>query len=168
MNQGGEASCLPARVDGDVPRSNVADGLKFRRNNLPFMGDLLKDSLRILRSRDFVHSVILFGSRARGDEEPGSDIDLCVVEEPGAEVSLKERLRLETDLPGEVDLSFYGELPPNVRRRILREGEIVYTRDPLYVYELIKILDLEYPRYRDFLERYHESVMEKVRRKVET
>ncbi|MBS1264064.1 MAG: hypothetical protein MAG715_01263 [Methanonatronarchaeales archaeon] len=66
----------------------------------------LKDALELLRSRDFVHSVILFGSQARGEVGPGSDLDLCVVTEPGVELALRERLRLESELPGRIDLSY--------------------------------------------------------------
>lgn len=127
----------------------------------------LEKSLDVLRSSDFVHSVILFGSAARGEAGPGSDLDLCVVVNPGAEVNLGERLRLEAELPNSVDLSLFHELPVHVRMRVLRDGNIIYTRDIEHVHELIKITDLEYPRYREFLKKYHARVLEKVEKRLE-
>jgi len=91
-----------------------------------------------------------------------------VITEPGVEVGLRERLRLESELPGRVDLSIFDELPLNVRRRVLREGDVVYSRDKEHVFELVKITDFEYPRYREVLDEYHDEVMEKVRRRAKS
>ncbi|MBS1264063.1 MAG: hypothetical protein MAG715_01262 [Methanonatronarchaeales archaeon] len=59
-------------------------------------------------------------------------------------------------------------MPLNVRRRVLREGDGVYSRDKEHVFELVKITDFEYPRYKKFLDEYHDEVMEKVRRRAKS
>ncbi len=102
-----------------------------------------------LREFDFVHSVILFGSRARGQGKRDSDVDVCVVEVPGVAVSLGDKLRVASALSGDVDVSFFRDLPVGVRHRVFQEGQTLYTLDASYLYSLIKETDFEYPRYRE-------------------
>lgn len=68
--------------------------------------------LDVLEAYSAVKSVLLFGSRAKGDFRPGSDIDLCL-EAPG--LSLSERLEIETRLddlmlPWRIDLLVRHEI----------------------------------------------------------
>ena len=71
-----------------------------------------------------VDSIWCFGSRARGRERPGSDIDLCV---DAAHLSHRERLRLmaaidDLLLPWAVDLALRHELPPDLLSHVQRVG----------------------------------------------
>lgn len=86
--------------------------------------------------------IILFGSRARGETRPDSDLDLLVVEaEPfgPSRSRLKEIARLELALgaiPVATDLLLYSREEVEQLRhsknhiiaRALREGETVYVR----------------------------------------
>jgi predicted nucleotidyltransferase len=71
-----------------------------------------------------VASLALFGSVARNEAEPGSDVDLLV--EFDAPVGLFEFLavkeRLEAILGTRVDLVTRTSLKPQLRERILREA----------------------------------------------
>jgi len=77
-----------------------------------------------------VRRVILFGSRARGDAGPRSDVDLAV-DAPG--LAAREWLRL-TDMAEaadtllKVDLVRLDEAPPELRARIEAEGRTVHAR----------------------------------------
>jgi DNA polymerase sigma len=51
---------------------------------------ILEQFRALLRERLQVHRVILFGSRARGDADPQSDLDVVVVLEDGIDVSARE------------------------------------------------------------------------------
>lgn len=51
---------------------------------------------------DQVHSILLYGSRARGDERPDSDIDILVVLKD--EFNYSEMLRLSSDLAASLSL----------------------------------------------------------------
>ncbi len=119
-----------------------------------------------LRSFRFVHSIILFGSKARGTEKEKSDIDICIVPEPEVEVTLKERLSLNNAMPENVDISFIDDLPVYIRKRVFLEGRILYTQDMYHVLTLSKINDLEYNRYKRLTDEYHKHVMERVRTKL--
>ncbi len=51
---------------------------------------------------DQIHSILLYGSRARGDERPDSDIDILIVLKN--EFSYSEMLRLSSDLAASLSL----------------------------------------------------------------
>jgi predicted nucleotidyltransferase len=67
---------------------------------------LLNETVKLLKSFDFVHSILLFGSRARGIS--GRDIDICII--PSKELDLRDRLFLESSVPSDIDISFFYEL----------------------------------------------------------
>ena len=56
--------------------------------------DRLRENERALRARGVVHAA-LFGSRARGDERPDSDIDIMIDIEPEAHVSVYDYVGLK-------------------------------------------------------------------------
>ncbi len=117
--------------------------------------------IETLKSFDFVHSVLLFGSRARG--KTGRDIDLCVI--PSRELSLRERLSIDSALPSDVDISMYFELPVHIRKRISEEGKLLYTKDMYHLLTLFKENDLEYAGYRRYREYYNKAIRAQMKRK---
>ena len=74
-----------------------------------------------------IDKVILFGSRARGDYRPTSDIDLAVVGGDFARFALdvdeETSTLLEYDI---VDMS--REMQDELRQSIMREGKILYEK----------------------------------------
>jgi predicted nucleotidyltransferase len=71
-----------------------------------------------------VRSLDLFGSVARGEAKPESDVDLLVEfeEVPGFVGYLRLRNRLQEILGRPVDLVMASGLRPRIRERVLREG----------------------------------------------
>lgn len=79
--------------------------------------------LRHLAGRDA--TVYLFGSRARGDARPTSDVDVGIVARPPLPPALMAELREaleESTVPYRVDLVDLAEAPPEYRRAVEREG----------------------------------------------
>ena len=74
-----------------------------------------------------VRSLSLFGSIARGDARPESDVDLLVEfeEVPGFIGYVRVRNRLEQILGRHVDLVMASGLHPRLRERVLREARHV-------------------------------------------
>ncbi len=139
-----------------VPKRNDQ---KNSNNDLNYM--LLK-----LRSSRLVHSIILFGSKARGTEKEKSDIDICIIPKTDIEVTLKERISLNNSVPENIDISFIDELPVYIRKRIFLEGKVLYTEDMYYILTLSKINDMEYERFKRLNKEYHKHVMKRVRAKL--
>lgn len=72
----------------------------------------LAELKKVLLSVPSVDSVIVFGSRARGDYHPYSDLDISLV---GADVSLSDVARIEAEiddllLPFRCDINVYSTL----------------------------------------------------------
>jgi predicted nucleotidyltransferase len=85
--------------------------------------------LNILFSNKKVESVILFGSRAKGNEKSGSDIDLAL---KGAGLDLNDIIDLkvlidQTSVPYMVDLIIYEKIAePMLKEHIDRVGIDIY------------------------------------------
>ena len=78
-----------------------------------------------------VRELSLFGSAARGEMRPESDIDLLVEFLPGAKVDLVEYSGLMLDLSKligrKVDLVSKNGLKPLIRASVLEEARLVYA-----------------------------------------
>lgn len=84
-----------------------------------------------LRSFPEVDRVVLFGSRARGDAAPRSDIDLAVVcprADPQRWSDIVEAAEGSPTLL-QIDLVRLETAPAELREQIVREGRILYERD---------------------------------------
>lgn len=74
--------------------------------------------------------VSLFGSMARGDTDPNSDVDLLVEMDPQSHFSLFELLDLQDDLQAllgrPAHIAFASKLRPWLRDEILQEAIPIY------------------------------------------
>ncbi len=93
--------------------------------------------LRKAREDPDILAVLLFGSRARGESTPQSDVDVCLVlaNRPYDPLFLSEK-KLEALSAGELDVRVFQQLPLYIRRRVLREGKVLFVRNEAALYEL--------------------------------
>ena len=98
------------------------------------MGGLSTSTIKALQQvfaeEASVQHVWLYGSRAKGSQHPGSDIDLAL---EGTAVSHQVRLQLmaaieELLLPYTVDLTVWHDLPSEVQEHLQRVGICFYSR----------------------------------------
>lgn len=86
---------------------------------------------RVFARHDAIDSVLIYGSRAKGNYRAGSDIDLTI---KGSEISFAEFMQIEDQiddlmLPYTVDLSQYRLLEnTDLVAHIDRVGRVIYTR----------------------------------------
>ncbi len=103
-------------------------------------------------------AVMLFGSTARDEQRPSSDVDVCLVlvPRPRGSTSLAEK-RLEYLQTADLDVNIFQALPLYIRRRVLREGRVQYVRNEDALYEVAYRTAQAYEDfkhlYQDYLER---------------
>ena len=91
--------------------------------------------LAILSSCSAIEKAILYGSRAKGNFRPGSDIDLTLV---GPQLTQDMLSKLwgrfeESNLPFQVDLSILKDIDnPSLQEHIARVGMVLYERDQTF------------------------------------
>jgi predicted nucleotidyltransferase len=106
-----------------------------------------------------VLGVILFGSQARGDAGPGSDIDVCFVLGPDAPCGLEaSRKRLEYLAGSDLDVTVFQQLPLYIRSRILKERRVVFVRDEDRLYDLAIRTCRAFENFRPYYQCYLDAV----------
>ncbi len=96
------------------------------------MSEPVIKTLREYFSSHPVKRVWLFGSYSRGEETPGSDIDLLVSFDSNARISLMKlsgmSIELEELLGHEVDIVPEGSLRPYAESSVNRDKILIYER----------------------------------------
>jgi predicted nucleotidyltransferase len=86
--------------------------------------------LQALESRPGVRLAVLFGSAARGQSGPGSDLDVGVLLEPGTEGAAALEVALARATGRRLDLVELDAAPPLLRFEIARDGRVLLERAP--------------------------------------
>lgn len=79
-----------------------------------------------------VKKVVVYGSRAKGNYRPGSDIDMAILEEKN--ISFDSILKMMGDfndsiIPFFVDLCVFSKISnPDLKEHINRVGKVIYER----------------------------------------
>jgi len=86
--------------------------------------------IQLLASQLELQAVWLFGSRAMGRYQQGSDIDLCL---DAPQLGHSDRLRLmaavdDLLLPWQVDLALLHELPADLKAHVQRVGRCIWSK----------------------------------------
>lgn len=99
--------------------------------------DAARARLAAALDRDGVAAAYVFGSQARGDAGPLSDVDVAVWADPVLELDDRLDLRLalidaaERALGSDqVDLVILDDATPVLRHRAWRDGDVIVDRDP--------------------------------------
>ena len=76
-----------------------------------------------LKKYKVIQGVYLFGSQARFEAGPLSDIDICVV---APHCSSRMKLDILGYGSNKVDISFFDDLPLNIQVRVFKEGKLLF------------------------------------------
>jgi predicted nucleotidyltransferase len=94
---------------------------------------------RLLRSAQAdpdILAVILFGSTVRDERTATSDIDICLVFRFGGTDRQALRRKWLEYAGLDIDVQIFQLLPIYFRRRVLKEGRVLFCRDEEELYEL--------------------------------
>jgi predicted nucleotidyltransferase len=98
-----------------------------------------EDLLAKAKSDKEVLAVMLYGSEARQEQVSTSDIDICLVLDPKPHRTKKDtysQKRLEYLKDFGFDIQVFQQLPLYIRKRVLKEGRILFVRNERILYEL--------------------------------
>lgn len=92
--------------------------------------ELNKQLIGTVSAMPEVHRVILFGSRARGDADEYSDIDLAIEAPQATQKQWLQLLLLLDDLDTllSIDVIRLEDAPTLLRERVMEEGKVLYER----------------------------------------
>lgn len=94
------------------------------------MNILLYQFIQKLSQLEFVKRIILFGSRARGDHQPTSDIDLAIECPTATDYDWLSILVVidDADTLLKIDCIRLDQSPQELTAKINREGKVLYER----------------------------------------
>jgi len=104
-------------------------------------------------------AILLFGSVARGEATVRSDTDVCLVLRADRYAPLElSRIKLEYAGDTALDVQVFQQLPLYVRHRVLKDGEIVFSRDDDALYELAFRTARAFERFKPIYHAYLDAV----------
>lgn len=99
-------------------------------NQLGLSRDNLQQIITILSTFNMITHAVIYGSRAKGNYKPGSDIDLCLY---GANIDLAVQYKIEQALdnlflPYQFDITVYEKINNiALKKHIKRVGAVIYS-----------------------------------------
>lgn len=108
-------------------KSSQPAAATWNARDLPAMPRALVELIDAATSRLAVEKIILFGSRARGDNTDRSDYDLCFfLQSPKFWPEFVTTIADSVTTLCEFDLLKFDELDDNLQREILNHGVVLY------------------------------------------
>jgi hypothetical protein len=114
--------------------------------------DRVKEELQFLAKPSWekrVLGVLLYGSWARGDAGPDSDIDICLVAPEAEDKSGLWREFVSHLRSEKYDVRIFEILPLYIKMAVIEEGSVLRSRDVLELYEYF------YPFRREWDDQKH-------------
>jgi len=116
---------------------------------------------KLLRTEPNIRLAVLYGSTARGEDTPTSDIDLLVsFAEDHPEAAIKLAVRLERGLSREVDIARLDRIrdtAPLLLLQAIDDGRVVFDRDRLWTALLANRDEIEQRAYRQHEAQRHRA-----------
>ncbi|MHA1596026.1 MAG: nucleotidyltransferase domain-containing protein [Candidatus Asgardarchaeia archaeon] len=98
----------------------------------------IKKDLKFIERIQEIHSVLLFGSYIKGDENERSDIDICLVIPHVKEKEINMILGLvfsKLSKKEDYDISIFETLPLFMKAEVIENHVVLFSRDVLELYE---------------------------------
>ena len=112
------------------------------------MDNTIKHLLLEAKNNPSILAIVLFGSKARGDAGPLSDTDLCII---APTIKQKDKLNILAYSSDKVDITFFEDLPLNIKVRVIQEGKTFLNKnkrllDDLFWHTLKEYIDFRIHR----------------------
>ena len=109
----------------------TSESKKSKKGSFGLSHEILQKFMEVFSKYSEIEKAILYGSRAKGNFSPGSDIDICIVapKMPFSKYLLLIAELDELDIPEKVDLTKYELLDDNIKSHIRRVGKEIYKNE---------------------------------------
>ncbi len=125
--------------------------------------DIQKIVQKILKldTKKKVKFIVLFGSVARGEHTPLSDIDFAVYYDGKVDERFRFRIKLLGLLPDRADVQMFQDLPLAVQKEVIK-GKVVYSNNFQFVFDSFMNVIKEFSTF----EKYYNRALEELRKEV--
>ena len=126
---------------------------------------VIKAIEEIITKRPEIDFANLFGSYARGTENPNSDLDIAVKLSGDKKEKLKIRLELMADLSGiapRIDLIDIQSMNPLLAYKVAAEGVTIYAKDEKEVVRFRADAFGKYPDYKRLMAPHQEAMLKRI------
>ena len=113
----------------------------------------IKQKLLDLDKKKRIKFMILFGSYAAGKQTPLSDIDIAVYYDGNKEERFRFRLHALGELPKNIDLQIFQDLPLPVKKEIL-SGKVLYSEDYQFTFDQFIAVIKEFSSFEKYYLEY--------------
>lgn len=119
----------------------------------------LEKILKDVKKDNQILTLFLFGSAARGENYKKSDVDVCLVLMPGHYTHLElSQKKLKYLKSFNLDVQIFQQLPIYIKRRILKEGKVLFCRDEEKLYEVSFSVIREFADFEHIYQDYLKEV----------
>lgn len=126
------------------------------RNIVKSDKELIEQAVNDLKKIRHVIAVILFGSYARGEQKPISDIDICAVTQKN--IPYRVKADIGSHASRKIQISLFWDMPPAVRYAALREGRILFNRDNEFLHTATVETMSEYLDFKRIIDRHCNAI----------
>jgi uncharacterized protein len=131
----------------------------MQKNSENMLGKGLERLLQKARVDRDVCAVFLFGSVAKGVSDSLSDVDICIVFNNQLDYLTMSHKKLAYLSFADYDVSIFQQLPLYIRRRVIKEGKVLFCSDDDRLYELVFKTAKEFEDFRPIYEEYLERIV---------
>tara|TARA_B100000315_G_scaffold138943_1_gene127967 strand:+ start:1754 stop:2134 length:381 start_codon:yes stop_codon:yes gene_type:complete len=112
----------------------------------------------VAKSDEEILAIVLFGSAARQENFKNSDIDICLMLKPNQyPPKYLSNKKFDYLKRFDLDIQIFQQLPIYIRRRVIKEGKILFCRDEDEIYKIAFNMIQE---FNDFEHIYHDYLKE--------
>ncbi|MBI5332124.1 MAG: nucleotidyltransferase domain-containing protein [Candidatus Aenigmarchaeota archaeon] len=114
-----------------------------------------------IRGDKDVLAIVLFGSAARDQLTPLSDVDICIVlkeDFKNKRAMFRKRIKYISHAPDKFDIQIFQSLPLYIKVIIFKEGEILYCRNKKELFRIALKTMKDYSLFKPHLMTYLEGV----------
>lgn len=120
----------------------------------------IKKKLLNLDKKKAIKFIVLYGSVAENKQTPLSDIDVAIYYEGNKKERFKFRIKALGELPDNVDLQIFQDLPLYVKKEVL-SGKILFYRDYDFIFDCFREVITEFNTFEKYYDEYISQIMVK-------